>query len=85
MDAVISNFRSSRHRQTGNQMILVAQGIDSREKASALIGKSVVWKTPAGKEMKGVVSAAHGNKGAVRAHFETGMPGQAVGTRIVIQ
>ena len=85
MNATISNFRSSRHRNTGNQMVIVVEGVSSREKAGGLIGKTVIWKTPSGKEIKGVVSSAHGNKGAVRAHFETGMPGQAVGTRIEVR
>ncbi|MBI4449014.1 50S ribosomal protein L35ae [Candidatus Woesearchaeota archaeon] len=85
MDAVISNFRSSRHRQTGNQMVIYVSGVDNREQAAALVGKSVVWKTPAGKEMKGTITGAHGNSGAVRAHFETGMPGQAVGTKIDVK
>lgn len=82
MDAKISNFRQSRHRYTGDQMVVYVDGVDSREKASGLVGKTVSWKTPGGKEIKGKITAPHGNKGAVRAHFETGMPGQSVGTKV---
>ena len=64
-------------------MILVADGIN-KEKAAALVGKKVSWKSPAGKEIKGEVRATHGSKGAVRALFETGMPGQAIGTKVEI-
>lgn len=84
MEATIINFRRSRHTQTTNQMILVAENID-KEKASSLVGKKVSWKSPAGKEIKGEIKAAHGSKGAVRALFEKGMPGQAIGTKVNIE
>jgi len=66
-------------------MILIVPGVDSKEKADAMKDKVVVWKSTAGKEIKGVVASAHGNKGAIRVIFETGMPGQAIGTKVEIQ
>ena len=66
MEGIISNFRGGRHTQYDNQMIILVDGIDSKEKANALIGKKVTWSSPAKKEIKGVVKAAHGCKGAVR-------------------
>jgi large subunit ribosomal protein L35Ae len=65
-------------------MIVKISGVDSKEKASALVGKKASWKSPAGKEIKGTITGAHGGKGAVRASFETGMPGQSVGTKVAI-
>ncbi len=79
------NFRSSRHTQTCNQMIIMAEGVESKEKAEELIGKQVTFKTDGGKEIKGEVKAAHGNKGAVRALFEKGMPGQSITKKVEIQ
>ena len=76
MKGIIANFRSSRHRQTDNQMIIHVDGIDSQEKAKSLIGKEVIYKTEANNEIKGKISFTHGNSGAVRALFEKGMPGQ---------
>jgi ribosomal protein L35AE/L33A len=38
----------------------------------------------AAKKISGKISAVHGNKGAVRAIFESGLPGQAVGGTVVI-
>jgi ribosomal protein L35AE/L33A len=35
--------------------------------------------------MSGKVAASHGNSGAVRVIFETGMPGQALGQKVKIQ
>jgi large subunit ribosomal protein L35Ae len=84
MDGIISNFRRGRHLQTTDQMIIVVNGIDSKEKAAKLIGKKVAWKSPAGKEIKGEVRSSHGNKGALRILFEKGMPGQAIGQKVNI-
>ena len=85
MQGTIANFRGSRHTQYHNQMILVVDGVDSKEKASPLVGKEVVWKSPAGKELSGKITYVHGNKGAVRALFSTGMPGQSLGTKVNVQ
>ena len=84
---VISNFRRSKRRTKGNQMVVQVEGCDSREKAEKLVGKIVTWKTPGKKDkvLKGKVSSAHGNKGAVRVLFETGMPGQSVGKEVKVE
>lgn len=84
MQAVIVNFRSARHHQRGNQMVLLVPGVSSRAEAEKLVGKSVRWTAPgkAKKLITGVITAPHGSKGAVRARFERGMPGQAVGQKV---
>ena len=79
------NFRSARHHQKGNQMIIKVEGYSDKEKAVELVGKEVKWVSPAGKELKGKVSAVHGNSGAVRAIFDTGMPGQSVGAKVKVE
>jgi large subunit ribosomal protein L35Ae len=84
MKATIINFRKGVHTQKDNQLVLEVEGISSKEDAAKLVGKAVVWKTPSGKEMKGKVSSPHGNKGAVRAIFEKGMPGQCISTKAEI-
>lgn len=66
-------------------MILKLPEVDKRSEATKLIGKRVVWKSPAGKEIKGEIVSAHGNKGCVRAMFEKGMPGQAVFNKIKVE
>jgi len=85
MNAVIVNYKGSRHVQVGNQMIVQVEGSDSKEKAAEFVGKSIVWKSPAGKEIKGEVRAPHGNSGALRVLFETGMPGQSVGAKVDVK
>ena len=86
MEAVIVSFRRGRHTQNTRQMIIQISEIDTKEKAEKLIGKKVSWHAP-GKNKKilsGKITAVHGGKGAVRAIFETGMPGQSLGQKVVI-
>ena len=85
MEATIVNFRMARHHHSSNQMVLEVKGVNDKEKAKSLVGKAVVWKSPANKEIKGKISNVHGNKGCVRAVFESGMPGQAVGSKVIVQ
>jgi large subunit ribosomal protein L35Ae len=66
-------------------MVVEVEGMDDKEKASKLIGKKVVWKTSAGKELTGQITNVHGNSGALRVRFDTGMPGQSIGTKVVIE
>ena len=76
MKGKVIQFRRGRKRIHERHYILDVNAED-RAKASKFIGKEVIWKSPAGKEIKGKVSSAHGNKGLVRAIFEKGLPGQA--------
>ncbi len=85
MDGLIASFRRGRDTQTTNQMIIKPSGVDKKEAAVKLVGKSVTWKSPAGKEIKGKITKEHGRNGAVRALFEKGMPGQSLGTKVSIQ
>lgn len=85
MDAVVCNFRQGMHTQKNRHMVLEVKGVSSKAKAEKLAGKKVVWTSPAGKKLYGEIKAAHGSKGAVRAIFENGLPGQAVGTKVKIE
>jgi len=69
----------------GNHLIVKPEGISKKEDAVKLIGKSVVWKSPAGKEIKGKVAKEHGRNGFVRVIFERGLPGQSLGEKVEIQ
>lgn len=85
MVGVISNYKQGRHTLHPKHCILVFPNIKTRKEANKLISRTVVWVTPSGKDMKGIISRAHGNNGAVRAHFKkAGLPGQALGTKIKI-
>jgi len=84
MEGVIVNFRGSAHVKKGNQMIVSIDGSD-KEKSKKLIGKTAVWTSSAGKEIKGKITVLHGSKGAVRVIFEKGMPGQSIGSKVKIE
>lgn len=85
MEGAIKNYKRGRHTVHPKHCILVFPKINTRKEANQLTGRTVLWVSPTGKEMKGVISRAHGNSGAVRAHFKkAGLPGQALGTKIKI-
>ena len=85
MKAQVVSFRRGRHRVKPRHFILQVSGIENKEKAQELLNKTVVWKSPVGKEIKGTVMASHGNKGLIRAVFEKGLPGQAINTEVEIK
>jgi len=83
--AIILSFRRGRHNQRTNQFLLEVEGVDTRAKAAQFIGKSVVWKTPAKREIAGKITHPHGNSGVLRARFTRGLPGTALGTKVEIR
>lgn len=85
--AQVIQFRRGRKTFRPRHFLLEVEGTDNREKASKFVGKTVSWSSP-GKEPKiinGVIKSAHGNNGVVRAIFEKGLPGQAIGTEVKIK
>lgn len=86
MNGKIIQFRQGRKTQKARHFIIEIDGSNSREEATKFVGKTVTW-TSTGKEAKkinGKISSAHGNKGVLRAIFEKGLPGQAIGSEVVI-
>jgi large subunit ribosomal protein L35Ae len=85
MEGTIVNFRGGRHTQYNNHMVISVGDVDSKDKAAGLVGKKVVWTNSKGNAIIGKVASSHGNKGAIRAIFEKGMPGQSLGSKVVIE
>ena len=85
MEGTIVHFRGSRRVKRTNQMVLQVPGVDNKDKACKMIGKKVVWKTSAGREMVGQITNIHGNSGALRVRFDIGLPGQSIGTKVVVE
>ena len=82
----VIQFRRGRKNYTPRHFLIEIPNVDSREKATEFVGKKVEWKST-GKEPKtiiGKISSAHGGNGVVRAIFEKGLPGQAIGTDVNI-
>lgn len=78
------SYRRGRHTQNPKQAIIRIEGVEKKEDAMNFIGKKVIWRSKGGKEIVGVITAPHGSKGKVRARFERGLPGQAIGTEVEI-
>ena len=85
MKGKVIQFRRGRHTIHERHFLIEVEKISNRKDAEKLKGKDIEWKSPAGKIIKGKISAAHGNKGRVRAIFEKGLPGQAVTTEVNIK
>ena len=85
MEGLILNFRGGKHTKSDNQMIMEMPGISTREKAASLIGKTVTWKSTAGKAISGKITAVHGRNGVVRVYFEKGMTGQSICSKVEVK
>jgi large subunit ribosomal protein L35Ae len=84
MKARVIQFRRGRKTFKPRHFLIEIEGTKTREEASKLVGKTVTWTSPGklAKKITGKISSAHGNKGVVRAIFEKGLPGQAIGTEV---
>ena len=85
MNGTIVNFRRGRHVQYPNQAIIYIDSSKSKEDAEKMLNKKVTWITASKKEIIGKTVKAHGNSGAILARFETGLPGQCIGTKVKVE
>lgn len=81
MEGIVINYRRGKRTMHPKQMILE---FPDEPHPSSLIGKKVFWESPGGKKIYGAIIAIHGRKGAVRARFTKGLPGQAIGDRVYL-
>ena len=84
MKGTILSYRRGKHTQNVNQVLIELDNVDSREKAKGFLKKKLSWKSPSGKEIIGEIIGLHGNKGIIRAKFETNLPGQAIITKVEV-
>jgi len=82
MKARIVNYRGGKSTQVPNQLLVEIAGCETSAVASKFIGKRVIWKSPAKKEIYGKITQTHGNNGLLRVRFSKGLPGQALGTKV---
>ncbi len=86
MKALISNFRGSRRNQrASNQVIVHVEGVKSKDAAQKLVNKKITWTNAKGTNISGKISSVHGRNGVVRAIFDKGIPGQALGKEAKIE
>ena len=77
---VILNYRRGPKSQKNYEYLIKFDSCNSRKDAIALIGRKVLWN----KNITGKIIAPHGNKGVVRVRFKKGLPGQALGTFVLL-
>ncbi|WP_297464496.1 50S ribosomal protein L35ae [Thermococcus sp.] len=82
--ALVLAYAGTKEHRDSHHVILKPLGIDDRSEASKLIGRKVVWRTPTGRKMFGKVLKPHGDRGEVKAYFNPGLPGQALGDYVEI-
>ncbi len=87
MKATIIQFRRGRKTFKPRHFLIEVEGSNTREDASKFVGKEVMWTSTGknAKQIKGKVSSAHGGNGVIRAIFEKGLPGQAIGTEVELK
>ncbi|MEM2707597.1 MAG: 50S ribosomal protein L35ae, partial [Candidatus Pacearchaeota archaeon] len=58
----------------------------SKEELKKLIGKKVIWESKGKKKkiIEGIIKRFHGNKTTLLAHFNKGLPGQVLGSKVKI-
>jgi large subunit ribosomal protein L35Ae len=81
----VIQFRRGKKTIHERHFLIEIDNVSNKVDAQKFVGKNVVWKSPAGKEINGKIAATHGIKGVVRAIFEIGLPGQAVTTKVDIK
>lgn len=81
----VIQFRRGRRVVHERHFLIEVEKVTNKASAEKLVGKEVIWKSPAGKIIKGKIAATHGNNGVLRAIFEKGLPGQAVTTGVEIK
>ncbi|MFX1521422.1 MAG: 50S ribosomal protein L35ae [Promethearchaeota archaeon] len=84
LEGLITGYRRGGNKQINKHMLLKFQGYENDKEAAQLIGKTVVWLSPKNKRLKGKILRPHGRNGVVRARFEHGLPGEAIGGKVVI-
>jgi len=85
MKAKVISFRRGRQTYTPRHFILQVENLKNKDEAEKMKGREVIWKSTAGREIKGKIAACHGNKGLVRAIFEKGLPGQAMNSEVEVK
>ena len=87
MKATVIQFRRGRKTFKPRHFLIEIEGTKNREEASKFVGKEVTWTSTGknAKQINGKISSAHGGNGVVRAIFERGLPGQAIGTEVEVK
>ncbi len=84
MEATILGYLRGKKRQCERDMLILPDNVKDYKEASKLIGRKIVFKDDNGNTYKGTIVGVHGRRGVVIARFVRGLPGQAIGKRVLI-
>lgn len=79
---IITNYRIGLKTQRNQECLLKVLDIGPEE-SSKLVGWRVAWPVNDPK-LFGTISKPHGRTGTLRARFQKGLPGQALGSKVKI-
>ncbi len=85
MKGTVRSFRRGKTKLKPRHFIIEVDSIKNLAEAKKLIGKQVIWKSPAKRELKGTITSTHGNLGKLRVVFSKGLPGQAINTEVEVK
>ena len=83
LTGIIISYRRGPRTQNPKECLLRFHGVGSVGEAGRLIGRKVAWPVKK-RKCRGKIVALHGRKGLVRARFQKGVSGQALGSFIEI-
>jgi large subunit ribosomal protein L35Ae len=78
---IIVNYRVGIGTQNPKECLIQFAHINSVSLAGQLVNRKVVWKQ-GNTKLVGKIAGLHGKKGVVKAKFQKGVPGQALGTTV---
>lgn len=79
---VVLNYRLGRKSQRPKQYLIKVLGVEVLE-SKKLFGWKVGWPLDDPK-IFGRITGHHGRRGTLKAKFEKGLPGQALGSRVLL-
>ena len=84
MKAIFLGYKGGHRTQKSKCALIRADGVDDRSEAAAYIGRKVVWISPSGSRLIGKVIGVHGRKGVLKVRFRKGLPGEVIGTELIV-
>lgn len=73
------NYRTGIRAQMSNECLIEVANVGNQAQAAKLVGQKVVW-TNGKSQHAGRIVGFHGKNGVIRAKFNKGVPGQAIGS-----
>ena len=84
MKATFLGCKGGQRTQHSKYALIKVDGIGDSCKAAPYIGRKAVWRSSSGGRSIGKVVGVHGRRGVLKVRFRKGLPGEAVGTDVIL-